>query len=453
MSDLPDERLNRLNTVDMKKGRGFVLYWMQTSVRTQCNMAFDHAVWWANQLDKPLVAFFGLTPDFPEANLRHYTFLLEGLHEVKAALAEFGVQLVVQRGSPERGVVSIAKNACIVVVDKGYLKPLRQWYRYAADRLSCPLVQVEDNVVVPVEAASSKEEYSAATLRPKIQKNRSRFLSVPTTRQPKHGSLDLPFDTLDLRRIDTIISDLGVDTSVDKAVGFRGGTQQAQSCIAEFLEHKLPDYPQQRNDPTVDFASNLSPYLHFGQISPVDVAAQVLAADAPAEAKQAYIEELVVRRELAINYAWFNPDYDGFDGLSNWAKQTLHKHEADKREYLYDVAELENAQTHDPYWNAAQTQMRVTGKMHGYMRMYWGKKILEWTKTPREAFKAAIYLNNKYELDGRDPNGYTGVAWCLGKHDRPWRERPIYGTARYMNANGLKRKFDADKYVQQIKQL
>jgi deoxyribodipyrimidine photo-lyase len=452
MSHLPQERITRLNTADVKEWR-FVLYWMQASQRTQCNMALDYAASWANRLDKPLVAFFGLTPDFPEANQRHYTFLLEGLRDVEAALAGLGVKLVVQRVSPEQGVVALAKDACLVVVDKGYLKPLRQWYRHAADRLDCPLVQVEDNVVVPVEAASQKEEYSAATLRPKIQKNRSHFLQVPAPNPPKRGSLDLQFDTVKLKDIDGAVLALGVGASVAKAKGFQGGTQQAQTCLTDFLERKLPNYLELRNDPTVDFTSNLSPYLHFGQISPVDVAVQVLAANASTEAKEAYLEELVVRRELAINYAWFNPSFDAFEGLPNWSQQTLDKHNADKREYLYDLAELENAETHDPYWNAAQNQMRVTGKMHGYMRMYWGKKILEWTKTPREAFKAALYLNNKYELDGRDPNGYTGVAWCFGKHDRPWMERPVYGTVRYMNANGLTRKFDADKYVRQIKQL
>ena len=197
----------------------------------------------------------------------------------------------------------------------------------------------------------------------------------------------------------------------------------------------------------------MSAYLHFGQISPIQIVLKVLAANAPNEAKEAYLEELIVRRELAVNYVYFNENYDSFEGLPNWSKKTLNKHKADSREYVYTVEELESAETHDPYWNAAQKQMCITGKMQGYMRMYWGKKILEWTNIPQDAFKAALYLNNKYELDGRDPNGFTGVAWCFGKHDRPWKERPLFGTVRYMNANGLKRKFDADKYVQQVKHL
>jgi deoxyribodipyrimidine photo-lyase len=417
-------------------------------------MALECAVSWADKLDKPLVVFFGLARGFPEANLRHYTFMLEGLRDVADQLAEMDVKLVVRNVSPERGAAALSKDACLTVVDKGYLKTLKQWYSFAAANVRCPLVQVEDNVVVPVESASSKEEYSAATLRPKIQKKREGFLLAPKQRQPKKGSLGLKFDfdSADLADVDAVVSALTVDSSVSKA-SFKGGSSEAAKSLADFLKNKLSVYPEQRNDPTVDSTSNLSAYLHFGQISPVQIALEVLAADAPDEAKEVYLEELIVRRELAVNYVHFNENYDSFEGLPNWPKLTLNKHKADTREYLYTPEELERAETHDPYWNAAQNQMHVTGKMHGYMRMYWGKKILEWTKTPQDAFKTALYLNNKYELDGRDPNGFTGVAWCFGKHDRPWKERPVFGTVRYMNANGLKRKFDADKYTQQVKRL
>jgi deoxyribodipyrimidine photo-lyase len=195
----------------------------------------------------------------------------------------------------------------------------------------------------------------------------------------------------------------------------------------------------------------MSPWLHFGQISPLVIALKVMKTQSPG--KEAYLEELIIRRELAMNYTYYNPFYDSFEGLNDWAKKTLKEHEKDKRPYRYSIDELEQAQTHDPYWNAAQEEMRITGKMHGYMRMYWGKKILEWMKSPEEAFSTALYLNNKYELDGRDPNGFAGIAWCFGKHDRPWFERPIFGKIRYMNANGLKRKFNAEAYVDKIKKL
>jgi len=225
----------------------------------------------------------------------------------------------------------------------------------------------------------------------------------------------------------------------------RGGSEEAEKHLEVFLRERLDDYASRRNDPTQDGTSNLSAYLHFGQISPVAVAVRVKRSDA--KGRDAFLEELIVRRELSINYVHYNDLYDEFEGLPNWVKATLGEHGNDRRDYVYSPEDLEQSRTHDSYWNAAQAEMRSSGKMHGYMRMYWGKKILEWSRTPQEAFKVALYLNNKYELDGRDPNGFAGVAWCWGKHDRPWRERPIFGKVRYMSADGLRRKFDAERYV------
>ncbi|MGQ9671892.1 MAG: deoxyribodipyrimidine photo-lyase, partial [Candidatus Aminicenantales bacterium] len=192
-------------------------------------------------------------------------------------------------------------------------------------------------------------------------------------------------------------------------------------------------------------------YLHFGQISPVYIALRAMKTKS--RGADAFLEELIIRRELSLNFVFYNRNYDSFEALPAWAKQSLKSHEKNKRSSLYTLEEFEAASTHDPYWNAAQKEMLIKGKMHGYMRMYWGKKILEWCKTPEEAFRIALYLNNKYELDGRDPNGFAGVAWCLGKHDRPWPERPIFGNVRSMNDRGLKRKFDADKYVKMMSTL
>jgi len=195
----------------------------------------------------------------------------------------------------------------------------------------------------------------------------------------------------------------------------------------------------------------MSPYLHFGQISPLEITLEI--SKTRSRSKEAYLEELIVRRELSMNFVHYNETYDSYDSIPQWARKTLRAHQKDRRDYLYRREEFEQGKTHDPYWNAAQKEMVVTGKMHGYMRMYWGKKILEWSKTPQEAFETALYLNNKYELDGRNPNGFTGVAWCFGKHDRPWGERAIFGNVRYMNEGGLKRKFDAEKYVEKIRRL
>jgi len=264
---------------------------------------------------------------------------------------------------------------------------------------------------------------------------------------PKVRSIGLDFDSLSLDSVEKTLSSLNIDKSVAKARSFRGGTSEAGRLLDVFIERKLDKYAELRNDPNENCLSGLSPYLHFGQISPLYVALRVLETRSRNDA--AFLEELIVRRELSFNFVHYNREYSAFDSLPTWAKKTLHEHEADPRPSSYSLEQLESAETHDPCWNAAQMEMMVEGKMHGYMRMYWGKKILEWTRSPREAYEIALYLNNKYELDGRDPNSYAGVAWCFGKHDRPWRERPAFGTVRYMNDRGLMRKFDVGRYVKQ----
>jgi len=441
------ERVKALNKKRMTNG-SYVLYWMQASPRSEYNHALEYAILKANELNKPLVVFFGITDSFPEANERHYYFMLEGLREVKSSLERKGVRMVIWHKSPEVGAVALSEDASLAVVDRGYLKIQRKWRSYAAENVACPLVQVESDVIVPVEEASPKEEYSAATFRPKIKKKLDYFLAPLRENNPKVDSLHMDFASLDIEEVKKAISRLKIDRSVKKVNTFRGGTSEAKKHLEDFLRNKLDQYSELRNDPTQDQLSKMSPYLHFGQISPLYIALKILATDSPG--KDAYLEELVVRRELSMNFVFYNENYDSFDGLPEWVKTTLREHEKDPREYHYTLEELDNMETHDPYWNAAQKEMRIRGKMHGYMRMYWGKKILEWSETPEEAFKNALLLNNEYELDGRDPNGFTGVAWCLGKHDRPWKERKIFGKIRYMTAKGLKRKFDADGYVEKV---
>ena len=444
------ERVKVLNEKRIKDG-SYVLYWMQASSRSEYNHALEYAISKANELNKPLVTYFGITDRYPEASERHYYFMLEGLKEVQSSLEEKGVKMVVWRKLPEVGAVELSKDASLVVVDSGYLKIHKEWRSYVAKHVECPFIRVESDVVVPVEEASPKEEYSAATFRPKIKKKLDHFLVPLKENYPKLDSLHMDFDSFDVEDVKKAISRLNINRSVKKVNEFRGGTREAKKHLEDFLKNKLDQYPELRNDPTQDYLSNMSPYLHFGHISPLYLALKVSATDSPG--KDAYLEELIVRRELSINFVFYNQNYDSFGGLPEWAKKTLKEHEKDARDYVYTLKELENAETHDPYWNAAQEEMRIKGKMHGYMRMYWGKKILEWSKTPEDAFKIALYLNNKYELDGRDPNGFTGVAWCFGKHDRPWKERQIFGKIRYMNAKGLKRKFDADGYAEKIKKL
>jgi deoxyribodipyrimidine photo-lyase len=421
---------------------------MQASQRSEYNHALEYSIIKANELNRPVVIFFGLTEKYPNANQRHYHFMLEGLKELQHSLEERGLKIVIRKVSPEIGAIQLSKNASLVVVDRGYLKIQKNWRTNVAKQIRCPLTQVESDVVVPVEVTSKKEEYSAATIRSKITNKLLNYLIPLKKRIPKKQSLKIDLDSLEIENVSKLMLSLNIDNSVKTVDRFKGGTSQAKKNLHLFIKRKIDDYPRLRNDPNIDGLSNMSPYLHFGQISPVYVALKVLKSNSPG--KDAYLEELVIRRELSMNFVFYNEKYDTIEGLPRWAKQNLEFHRSDNRDYIYNLETLENAETHDPYWNAAQKEMVVGGKMHGYMRMYWGKKILEWTKSPEKAIDVAIYLNDKYELDGRDPNGYTGISWCMGKHDRPWKERTIFGKIRYMNAQGLKRKFDADMYAKKF---
>ena len=439
-----NERIISLNQKKTSSG-SYVLYWMQASQRVQYNHALEFAIQQANELGVPVVVYFGLTDRYPDANLRHYLFMLQGLKVVQKSLSARKIQMVIRHESPQIGAVRLSKNAILVFCDRGYLNIQRNWRNYVAQHIDCPCIQVESDVVVPVEEASSREEYSAATLRPKIRRLLSKFLVKLEERDTKLTSLSLDFDSLNITDTAEIIAKLDIDRSVKPTDSFHGGTDEAEELLNQFLNNKLDLYPQLRNDPNAECLSGMSPYLHFGQISPLHIALNTLETRSPG--MEAYLEELIFRRELSTNFVFYNQLYDSFDGLPNWAKKVLLEHKGEPREYNYSSEELETAETHDLYWNAAQREMTLTGKMHGYMRMYWGKKIIEWSRTPEEAFQRCLYLNNKYELDGRDPNGFAGVAWCFGKHDRPWAGRHIFGNIRYMSADGLKRKFDVDRYA------
>ena len=435
---LESSRVRRLNDFHTRDGR-YILYWMQSSQRVEYNQSLTYAIEWANKLDKPLLVAFGLT-GYPEANTRHYRFMLEGLMQVQESLLEKGAGVSFQVKIPVQLVSELSKDASLIVLDRGYLRPITDWYPELLGATPCPVVQVESNVIVPVEVASVKEEYSAATLRRKITPLVKGFLNAVEETELK-GSYKEENTEIGMESIKTL--DL---KTLPPSPSFKGGYREAKRRLLEFTSTNIYVYHEKNNDPTLDFVSHMSPYLHFGQISPVEIALTI--KETGSKGSDAYLEELIVRRELAVNFVHYNPLYDSIRCLPDWCLKTLNEHSGDPRAYNYTRDELEKAETHDPYWNAAQLEMVKTGKMHGYMRMYWGKKIIEWTKTPEDAFKICLYLNNKYELDGRDPNGYTGVAWCFGKHDRPWKERPIFGKIRYMNDRGLERKFKIKTYAE-----
>jgi deoxyribodipyrimidine photo-lyase len=342
----------------------------------------------------------------------------------------------------------------LVVCDRGYLKPQRTWRSNLAARVDRRLVQVEGDVVVPVETASPKHEVAARTLRPKIKRLRDDYLA-PLEERPvrrRADGLDLRSD-IDLSDIPAALARLDVDHTVKPVRRFKGGTSAALARLRAYLDDGFASYAKTRGLPEAGAASHMSPYLHYGQISPVALA--LAAREAPAgdaEDRSAYLEELVVRRELAMNHVFYEPAYDRYEAIPAWARRTLDAHRADPRPHLYTRERLEEGLTHDRYWNAAMKEMRETGYMHNHMRMYWGKKILEWTASPEEAFDITLRLNNRYFLDGRDANSFTNVAWIFGLHDRPWGPRPAFGNVRSMSAASL-RKFDADAYVRDVERL
>jgi deoxyribodipyrimidine photo-lyase len=374
--------------------------------------------------------------------------MLTGLAETRVNLSKRGIRMVVMRGDPPSGIAGFTKRASAVITDCGYLRIQKEWRRKAAMLLRCPLIQLESDVIVPVAEASPKEEYAAATIRSKLHKRLAEFFTDFKTPQIRKDSLSFENDGVDLRDPATLCKSLAIDHSVTAVDWIQPGEKAAGEMLESYIETKLDHFLDLRNDPSLDYLSNMSPYLHFGQISPIKIAQKIVASGS--KSTGAFLEELFVRRELAMNFVHYNATYDSYQCLPVWCRKTLDEHRFDKREYLYTKKQLENAQTHDPCWNAAQKEMAMTGKMHGYMRMYWSKKILEWSSTPEKAYTTALALNNKYSLDGRDPNGFAGVAWCFGKHDRAWGERATFGKVRYMNEKGLRRKFDIDAYVRRV---
>ena len=452
--EIHHSRIQVLNDLDLRQG-DFVLYWMQQSQRAECNHALEYAIQQANKVDQAVLVVFGLMDDYPEANLRHYTFMLQGLQETQQSLCKRGIKMIVQKGQPADIALSLGRPASLIVCDRGYLRHQRQWREAVARKAKCRVVQVESDVLVPVEVVSGKAEYAARTIRPKIHKHLEDYLGEFKPTEIKKSSLNTRVRGLDLSDIEAVAKKMSIDQSVLPVSGFfTGGTSRAKKIFKEFLGQRLGKYVENRNQPQTDDISHMSKYLHFGQISPLYLALEILKTENRfKQAKEAFLEELIVRRELAMNFVYYTQDYDSYTCLPAWAKKTLAEHKKDRREYIYSRRQLENSRTHDDYWNAAMREMKFTGFMHNYMRMYWGKKILEWSQTPEKAFKTTLAINNKYFLDGRDANSYTGVAWVFGVHDRAWFERPIFGKIRYMAAAGLERKCDIRAYVAKVNAL
>ncbi len=435
-----------------------VVYWMQRAQRALDNHALDKAIDLGNALGLPVVAYFAGINYFRSSFLRHYVFLNQGLRDVAEDCAERGVGFVL-RNSPnedhERFFADV--HAAMVIGDENPMRAPEQWRVARAERLTIPFWTVDADVIVPSKLLE-KAQYSGAIARPRIRKQLPEFVKPyanPKASIPWHKPRNLFADD---PQKDMTANWPDLDRSVGPVEYWKGGRKEAWRRLNVFVEDKLGKYADNRMHPERDATSRLSPYLHFGHIGPLTIANAVNAATKKnpqlAPAQDSYFNEVITWRELSANFVRYQPDYDNVKCMDNWARETITKHDGDKRDFLYTLEQLEGAQTYDDLWNAAQTQMVRHGWMPNYLRMYWGKKIVEWTPDTPTAMEQMIYLNDKYFLDGRDPNGYASIAWAvLGKFDRPWQERPIFGKRRYMSGASAARKFDAKAYIRDAGQL
>jgi deoxyribodipyrimidine photo-lyase len=457
----------------------YVLYWMTMYRRAGWNFALEQAARWAQRLQRPLVILEALRCGYPHASERLHRFVLEGMRDNAAAFASKRVLYYPYvEPAPDAGkglLGALAREACLVVGDDFPAFMLPRMTQAAARQVACRFELVDSNGLLPMRAAP-RVFARALDFRRHLHKELPSWLEHMPLADPLGAvKLALPAGLAPeiLARwpmargdLPAMAAALPIDHSVPPAA-IPGGREAALRRMEEFLTQRLARYCEDRNEPEVDGTSGLSPYLHFGHVSVHEVFARLAQLErwSPARlgkitgkkegwwgmspAAEAYLDELVTWRELGFNFCSKRPeDYDRYESLPGWARATLEAHAADRRPHLYSVAELEQARTHDPLWNAAQRQLARDGWYHNYMRMLWGKKILEWSPNPRAALEAMIHLMNKYSLDGRNPNSYTGYFWTLGRYDRPWGpERPIFGAVRYMSSQNTARKRSVKSYL------
>ena len=434
-------------------GDGPVLYWMSREQRSEDHWPLLAAAEAAALLKRPLVCAFCFSRSFCGAQKRHYTFLVQGLKETESEMLKQNVKMLFLFGDPGQAIASLAESlqAALLVLDFDPLPEKRAWKAALLQRIRTPLYETDGHNIIPAWIASPKTEYSAATFRKKVQPLLPSFLEE----FPPFPSLPLwERHTIEHRHtLEEAVSNVQAGNAGPTIEWIAPGASKARESLRKFLSEKLSGYDTRRNDPTLSGVSGLSPWLHFGQLSPQRVALEAMK-EPPSPGQDAFLEELLVRRELADNFCLYEPKAGTYDGLPEWGRKTLALHKNDSRPSLYSLTSLERGETADLLWNAAQREMVARGKMHGWLRMYWAKKILEWTETPEEAFERALLFNDRYELDGRDPNGIAGVSWAIGGlHDRPWANRQVFGMIRYMNDRGAARKFKVNRYIEEAESL
>ena len=431
------------------RGQGPVVYWLSRDQRADDNWALLWAQQEAMVRRKELVVVFCLIPEYLGATSHHYTFMLRGLAGVQKKLQKLHIPFILLEQSPVEALPYFLRqiDAHVLVSDFDPLRVKQQWKKQLIKEVVVPFYEVDAHNIIPAWFVSEKKEYAAYTLRPKINRLRDNFLTdlPPLEKHPFEWKQDAA--VFNSGSLSALTSDSG---STEKGKHL-SGEAEAQLAADLFVDSGLAKYSASRNNPCVQGQSGLSPYLHFGSLSAQRLAWMVSKSELPLEDKDTFLEELIIRRELSDNFCLYEPDYDNFAGFPEWARKTLDLHRDDKRDYIYTLQDLEAGNTHERLWNACQVDLVQNGKLHGYLRMYWAKKILEWTSSPEAALEYAIRLNDRYSLDGRDPNGYAGVAWSIGGvHDRAWKERPVFGKIRYMNEAGCRRKFDVDGYIASV---
>jgi deoxyribodipyrimidine photo-lyase len=455
-------RIRALNQAGPRENAAYILYWTQMNRRAASNHALGHAIDLANARGLPLLVYEGLTCTYRQANDRLHTFVLQAVPENAQAFRTLGAgyffYLRKRRTDPDDILYRLAERAACIVTDDYPSFIAAGHNRSVPGKIGVPYYAVDSSCIVPMNA-HNKRAWGAYTIRPKIQRELPKYLRPLECAQLRTHWRDhlLPPELRALHTEPTqaslpgLVASCEIDHSVSPSISFDGGAAQAARHLQLFLETKLSRYARESNQPSKHATSGLSPYLHFGHISALDAA---LAVKQHTEEHKLmageFLEQLIVRRELAFNFARFASNAESFDDLPDWCKRTMAKHANDPRPHLYTPDQFRRAETHDGLWNAAQKELLIRGKIHGYYRMYWGKKIIEWSPTYEDALRVMIDLHDVYALDGRDPNTYTNILWLFGLHDRPWVEREIFGQLRYMSYDGMKRKTDTDAYIREI---
>lgn len=454
------DRVRKLNEAPERANARYILYWMQMNRRVRMNQALEYAAEQANRLALPLLVYEGLGCTYQYANDRIHTFMLEGVPDTEKRLKARGIgycfYLRRSKSDPNDVLYRLAEHAAMVVTDDYpvFIAPIHN--ASVPEKIGVAFHAVDASCIVPM-SRHEKRNYGAYTIRPRIHRMLPEYLhpfgDVQLQHKWKSGHPEWHV-SVTAKNIAALVASCQIDHTIAPSLSFHGGQSEAERLLDHFLEQNLRVYAQGRNEPSRHVTSHMSPYLHFGMISSLDIALKVqdFAADHKLVATE-YLEELIVRRELAFNFARFTPDVQSLSVLPDWCQKTMAQHAKDKRDPQYTDEQMERAETYDQLWNATQKELLLRGKVHGYYRMYWGKKIIEWSKDYESALKLMIYLHDRYCLDGRDPNTYTNILWCFGLHDRPWGQRPIFGSLRYLSYDGMKRKTDIGAYIDEIAEM